>query len=306
MPNASEAQVPLTVRTRIISYNTHLFLDILGNLYGPLLHQDKERLREIILRIGASLPDVVGLSEVWADSTKDAIIDAVKPSLPYSYYGHTSEVQLGSGLLLLSRHPLSGCTYTPYRDLVGVDALTGKGYYTARATVPTPAGPASVFLLLSHTQADATPEAVQARARNIQQLTAAVARLPGDGTVVLMGDLNISAEENGMETDEYAALRTAMQQHGLQDVCRMLYPSAATHPMYTYDPTRNKLAQHFAPQDRVPQRLDYVFARGLGVDPAATTEFSTLTDWTYRDSQLGDTDLSDHYPLLTIANATAG
>jgi exonuclease III len=250
--------------------------------------------------VAVSGADVVGLSEVWADAVKDTIAAALKSTYPHSFYHPNDETfALGSGLLLLSKHPLTDCTYTRYAGLVNNDRFAAKGFYTARVNVATPAGQAPLWVALTHTQAGSSPEEVQVRAGHVQDLAQAIGRLPyGGSRVVLLGDMNICAEVNGQETAEYQQLKRFMERSGLRDVCRAVHPSAAADPMYTYDYFTNKLAKHFAPNEKVAQRLDYVFASGPGAGPAAHVAFSTPTDWMYKNPSGAVTDLSDHYPLL--------
>lgn len=284
--------------TRLLSYNTHLFHQTVPGITQS--YDEERRIQGITGRVAASGADVVGLSEVWADAVKDSIAASLKAQYPYSFYHPNDETfALGSGLLLLSKHPLTDCTYTRYVGLVNNDRFAGKGFYTARVNVATPGGPAPFWVAFTHAQAGSSAEEVQVRAGHMQDLAQAIGRLPyGGSRVVLLGDLNICAEVKAQETAEYQQLKKFLEPYGLRDVCRAVHPSAAADPMYTYDYFTNKLAKHFAPDEKVSQRLDYVFASGMGTGPAAHVTFSSPTDWKYTEPSGATTDLSDHYPLV--------
>ncbi|HET9868373.1 MAG TPA: endonuclease/exonuclease/phosphatase family protein [Nitrospira sp.] len=276
---------------RLISYNTHLF-------YGtavPVQYRDKARLDDMIVRLARSDADIVGLCEVWSDHVKKQIINDLRPYFQDSYFHATAGTEMGSGLLLLSRYRLSKTAFTKYTNLVGADALSQKGFYTAVASVPKPEGIVPVFLVLTHTQADSSPSDVDARNKNLWQLASGIQHLPFRGrSMYVMGDFNVCGEIDGIPTPAYNELKKLLAPYGLQDLCQLIYPSAFEHPLYTYSYYTNSLARYFAPGDKVKQRLDYVFAREVGT--ASTIGFAVPDDWKFTNTSPDDT--SDHYPIV--------
>jgi endonuclease/exonuclease/phosphatase family metal-dependent hydrolase len=102
------------------------------------------------------------------------------------------------------------------------------------------------------------------RADNLRQLMDEVAagrRRQPEAGVVVMGDLNVVAEDPyGAATAEYSALRRLMAREGLVDTYRQRHPDPGRHPGHTVDGRRNPLGRLFNPGDSTEQRLDYVLA----------------------------------------------
>ena len=281
---------------KVFEYNTHLYGDTIDFLKGILAYQDKLRARDICRRLLTCGADIVGLCELWdpilALNYPDGVAYSVREVYPYFYYPQTRIVLpkvLGSGLLLLSKWPLSNMSFVGYKKLAGLDALSTKGM--ACATVQPPQGNAfNVFL--THTQAD-TYETE--RQDNISQLAQWIQQhqASSNAPVFSFGDFNVIGEEtNGVPSAEYKATMAKLSPCGLSDSCRIVYPDAGRHHEYTYDGLTNTLIPIFAPGDKnAQQRLDYLFS-GVGFKP---TSYATVLD--YKFVVDGKTmDLSDHYP----------
>src|SRR5690606_13737186 len=112
----------------ILTYNTHLFYNL---IVGPE-YQDDVRTRGIIHMLQESSFDLVGLTEVWADSTKKNFIESLQNKFPYYAYEDLSPIRVGDGLLLLSKYPLSDYQFVPFDDLVDVDSASRKGILTVK------------------------------------------------------------------------------------------------------------------------------------------------------------------------------
>lgn len=276
---------------RVLQYNTHLFVGTTLGL-GPE-YEDDLRIGHLITRLNDLGADIVALNEVWADASKDRIIAATRRTYPYAYYRPNDDLtRIGSGLLLLSRHLIASTSYTEFKDLVGWDGMSHKGFYQAVVTVKRASGTYQpVFVFMSHTQSGNGADDAAARKKNLQQIWTAIWNAPfGPNPVLLVGEL-----VGGAPTAEYFSMRSMFQPLGLTDLCRSLHPNARTNPLFSYDTKSNNLAQYFDPESRARERLDYCFVRATGTQQA----FAVTTDWRYSDPKTaGFTDLSDHYPLL--------
>lgn len=296
----------------VLIYNTHLF-DGIGTtllpalqrfLNNPLVFEDQARLDAIIGHINSRSidADVIGLTEVWADASKKKIIDKVKAKYPFSFFNKTSSLQMGDGLLLLSKVALEQPSFEAFSNLNGFDSLSQKGILSAAIQ---PAGqPKKVLVILAHTQSGEAPDDVAARADNIQQLTRRVNSLKagGIGNIILMGDLNVIAEDsNAKPTAEYQQrLLPAMKSVGLTEIYRKLHAAAATDPGFTYDGPKNPLIKTFAAGDAaLRQRLDYIFTSGMPVGTGVVPVFS------YPSASLrASIPTSDHFPVAGSIDAS--
>jgi endonuclease/exonuclease/phosphatase family metal-dependent hydrolase len=283
---------------RTFSYNTHLFFNTVVALGPHTVFDDATRLDKIAERVLSESPDIVGFSEVWANSSKDSFKTLMSGTYPYSAFdGNTNPKEVGSGLLLLSRFPIKTSAFTKYTLLAGADFFSQKGFILA--TIDTGAG--DLMVALTHTQADEGVLEVQARKSNIKQLVAGIAPWTANTTpAVVLGDLNIIGEDaDGMPTNQYRSLTNHLTPLGLTDAYRVLHPDAIADPGYTYNAVTNKLIAQFAPADaknKVKQRIDYLFTRIFS--PASA---EVVLSYVY-PMDGGEMDLSDHYPLQGTMN----
>lgn len=122
----------MTTTLHCLTYNTHLFLGSVVQLVPNQEYHDKIRLNNIIAQVKTLNPDIVGFSEVWANSSKKHFISELQSQLPYSAWdNNTNFWEMGSGLLLLSRFPLSNASFTKYNQLYGFDQYSQKGFIRA-------------------------------------------------------------------------------------------------------------------------------------------------------------------------------
>ncbi len=292
----------MTITLKCLGYNTHLFLGTVAAWGSNQTYFDSERINEIIAKVKTLSPDIVGLSEVWANKSKDRFKNGLKDLLPYyAWDNNTNSFQMGSGLLLLSRFPLSNIEFTRYDSLVGFDALSQKGFILATIEIKGQ----KVLIAQTHTQADEDDNAIEARRSNFLQLQDGIATylaryLQPSTPAILIGDLNIIGEDSsGSPTKEYKFLSEALNQLQMTDSYRTFYPNAVADPGYTYDAVNDRLIGIFAPKEaanKLKQRLDYMFVRGI--TPISVTV--PYSDFTFLPPDgKGITDLSDHYPLYT-------
>lgn len=290
----------MTITLKCLGYNTHLFLGTVAAWGSNQTYFDSERINEIIAKVKTLSPDIVGLSEVWANKSKDRFKNGLKDLLPYyAWDNNTNSFQMGSGLLLLSRFPLSNIEFTRYDSLVGFDALSQKGFILATIEIKGQ----KVLIAQTHTQADEDDNAIEARRSNFLQLQDGIATylaryLQPSTPAILIGDLNIIGEDSsGSPTKEYKFLSEALNQLQMTDSYRTFYPNAVADPGYTYDAVNDRLIGIFAPKEaanKLKQRLDYMFVRGI--TPISVTV--PYSDFTFLPPDgKGITDLSDHYPL---------
>ena len=267
---------------RALHYNTHLFLNSVLGLNGCIC-QDSTRLEVMKERIRAGSYDVVGLTEVWANSSKQRLASGLASMFPHGAWdGNRNRFLVGSGLLLLSRRPISKMRFTPFRHLAGADAWSQKGFLFA--TIGSNGD--ERLIVHTHMQSGGTPADLAARRSNVEQLAEAIAAQPRNLPILLIGDLNVVGE-----TAEYEFLTEKLSPLGLTDAYRRLH---VREPGYTYDALSSKMIRLFAADDArngVRQRVEYLFARAM-------TPASASVDHSFMyASAAGDMDLSDHYPL---------
>lgn len=264
-------------------------------------------------------PDVVGLSEMWVGSERDAVRESLAGVYPYVIDGPhdpllatpLGDVELmGGGLLLLSRHRIVDSHATVYRQSSGDDGLAAKGVLHARIE---PRGhPCPVDVFVTHTQAPeptvggsvaAARAAVEAQIRHL----AAFVRACRDPLVPAMfcGDLNVGYYEHrdlydylvaslGAPADPRAettldgrphVLATSESDHG--DVSSFHDSHPARDPD---DPTRFGSSA---------ERLDYVFCfGGLLYDQHVASSRVVVEQWT------AGRDMSDHYGVEVAVDST--
>jgi endonuclease/exonuclease/phosphatase family metal-dependent hydrolase len=154
----------------------------------------KGAIAEIISRITALSPDVVGLCEVFADGERETIRTRVQHIYPHFQEGpDEDDFESDGGLLLLSKHPMLQHHQIIYRDCAGDDCFANKGIIYARVHPPNSPMPYDIFF--SHTQnieEDGGREALYAQLTRMKEMIQNHAD-PNIPTFI-MGDLNIPGE----------------------------------------------------------------------------------------------------------------
>ncbi|KYK37062.1 MAG: endonuclease/exonuclease/phosphatase family protein [Theionarchaea archaeon] len=289
---------------KFVTYNTHLFYHTAPGFFGEE-YEDKERINGIIDHLRTSGADVVGLNEVWADSTKETFIQNLRIQFPYSYYNPNKEIfKLGSGLLFLSKYPIINPSFVKFQELIGWDSMSQKGMITGNIIVPSGGTYVPYFFVITHTQAGGSNDEINVRHDNIDQMWKVIRGLPfGNNPLVVFGDLNVIAEnEGGSITADYYYLTSMLGSLGLKDLYRVIHPSAQQDHGYTSDWYTNDLKKIFNPNDKTRTRLDYFFVKNFDTNNSASSTISVIHNYTYYDPKTSEQmDLSDHFPLIASA-----
>ncbi len=190
----------------------------------------------------------------------------------------------GSGLLILSRYPLSDAIFYPYQARADAERFARKG--TLKADV-NPPGQKSYTVYVTHAQQGESLQAITARKKQLEQIRALVeeAIYPA----VVMGDLND------------VRYRWMARKLGLVDSFRLLHPDEQARPGYTYD-HNNRFAVKFgvkgAPNEG-KRRIDYIYTDGV-----LQAKKSRVRREEFRDPRTGH-DSSDHFAVETEIAAPA-
>jgi sphingomyelin phosphodiesterase 2 len=239
-------------------------------------------------RIGEALPrlgaDVVALQEIWTHGVRRQLAAAGRRA-GYPHIWHNRAAFGGSGLMLLSRLPLSRAQFRrfalgglPQRIQHG-DYYGGKGF--AQVELATPEG--ALCLLITHLQArygerSAPDEYLGQRAAQAVEIAAAVSRRP-EPTLAL-GDFNFQ--------EGHPEYRVLLGLTGLRDVAAEL-----DHRQDTSQPS------HASPDPKGPaaERIDLVLARDGAAVAVAPASIRRVLDEGFGDPERPRL-YSDHCGLL--------
>lgn len=272
-------------KLKIMTYNTHLF----KNTVNPNQYDEEVRLNNIIEKIKRSNCDIIGLNEVWADSTKEKIIRESEIPYVYSYYKKTSSSDMGSGLLLLSKNMILNANFIQYQDSTGWDKLAQKGIIIAEVFLGKEYQKQQCHVIITHLQSGKEGEDERVRGLNIEQLWSVIRGCPfGDNPLLVFGDYNVVEKiDGGHQTGEYLKLKQSFGALGLKDMFRIVNPEKDGFTLNWYE---NSLAKHFNPKERLRQRLDYFFIKNINFDQSS---IEVKHNYKYE----AEKDLSDHYPV---------
>jgi endonuclease/exonuclease/phosphatase family metal-dependent hydrolase len=189
----AEANLRLQVKTAPFSLMTQNMALLV--FPGEYLGTNREgAVDEIISRIKAKSPDIVGLCEVFADDERETIRTKVKQIYPHFREGpDEDDLDSDGGLLLLSKHPILQHHQIIYRDCAGADCFANKGVIHIRVHPPSSPTPFDIFF--SHTQnieEDGGKDALYAQLTRMNKMIQDHAD-PNIPTLI-MGDLNIPGE----------------------------------------------------------------------------------------------------------------
>lgn len=206
---------------------------------------------------------------------------------------------LGDGLTMLATAPFTDFQRIAWKDCFGVmdsgsDCLTAKGFTFARLTVGT-LGTVDVYNV--HTDAGYTSGDLDARRKNLQQLTDAILTFSADEALIVVGDFNERFHNN------LGNLRAFGSVAGLRDAWQ-----ADTLPSTEADWTcaEGLSGDSLELDDPACERLDKIFYR--------STDVLTLAPIDYRVEGTRFIDeegrqLSDHRPVsvaFAISSTHAG
>jgi hypothetical protein len=257
---------------KIATYNLHLYL-------GPAPFEDAVRQKQIETFIKSSLAhiDVLFLTEVWNDWTKNSMLNNLKELFPFSIHSNACNLNQGDGLLVLSKFPISDNEFTVFGNGAGWDWFASKGFHKTRFT--TPFGDFVSFF--THTQSDETYSAT--RKKQLQQMRNHMSDL--EVPSIIVGDLNIIGESD----EYYDILKSVFPDY--QDSYRKSNPN---NPGYTYNSATNHLAHYYCSSNDYQQRLDYIlFSSGWTAHSSKVIEHCRY----YSESLKANASCSDHYGL---------
>jgi PKD repeat protein len=164
--------------------------------------------------------DVIVFEEAWTNSHRDALLNALRPQYPYQSSplgGSSGAIHQNGGVVILSKWPIEAEDERIYAAHSGIaDDLARKGVLYARINK---AG-LRYHVFGTHTDADKSPEDVEARTSQMHALNAFVRPttfLATDEPVLIAGDFNI--DKNLVPPQEYDNMRTILD---------------VTHPPTTY------------------------------------------------------------------------
>jgi endonuclease/exonuclease/phosphatase family metal-dependent hydrolase len=305
----------------VLGYNTHLFVDtIVDNSFVEQTYYDYERIDGIIGKIKEIKPDIVGLCEVWAKESKDKFIEKLKDILPYWCDDNSRHIgyALASGLLILSRYPITWNQFYPFTrsDLTGADWNAQKGFLAAIvdlaynqqlmiilthtnsggffAPVSRPPMPPSGFPDPAYIELLEEWEKANGRRNNLIQIQNWINSRPNPMPYILFGDLNLVAG-----TPQYYDINNIWSHNSLED---SYIDQSPLDDGFTADEINNKLNQIFSPGgEKHRMRVDYMLTGGRNdASPVSTLGFhgvNVLNDFKFKSPD-GVMDLSDHYPLF--------
>jgi endonuclease/exonuclease/phosphatase family metal-dependent hydrolase len=194
--------------------------------------------------------DLVAIQEAWLGIDRDTLrAGAARGGLAHDVF--FDEGTLGTGLMLLSRYPLSDAAFTRYTlngDPLVADHYVPKGLGFAR--VATPSGPLDAYVthtIAQHNPNDRADRYRPHRVAQLYELTEQVNARSAESPLLVMGDLNARPDQFG-----YGMLLALT---GLADGFFALHPD---DPGYTYS------VDNLYNPDARTRRLDYVLARDGG------------------------------------------
>ncbi len=256
------------------------------NVWGlPTAPDRLARIQHFAHVLASGVFDLVGLQEVWLEPDRRALIDAAAAGgLAHAHVVGPGRV--GSGLVLLSRYPLTDAAFTRYSlngDPFVADHYVPKGIAFARAD--TPLGVLDVYLthaIAQHAHDDARDRYLPHRIAQMAEFALHVNARSTDRPVIALGDFNVRPDELG-----YRALAAL---GGLTDCFTALHPG---DPGDTYSEANPYNV------DRRTRRLDYIFVRaGGGVALTPRTVEVVLTHVPDESPGPPLPAYSDHYGVL--------
>lgn len=257
------------------------------------------RMRALVDAFPSLHADVVALQEIWDTRDQQFICKwAARRGLPYSHY-YRSGV-FGSGLLILSRHPIVDVAFLRYRTMGRPEKLWESDYFGGKgvgwARLATPLGYIDVYN--THALAQYVPDDQDDypghRAAQMYELARFVNAKSARTPVIAMGDFNVRPDQLGYEIVTHIA--------HLTDVWTLVHPTAQVQGDeeeqddegekfggFTIDPQN----PYSANED--PKRIDFTFIRG-GAEVALRPLETELALTQIPNENL---PYSDHYGILT-------
>lgn len=164
---------------------------------------------EALSKISSEL-DLLVLNEAFTKRSRDLISEATHSDLPYSAKLRRKgklPIVMDSGLLILSRHPMSVIGESYYKKCGRADCYAAKGVLLVEVTLPSGN---KVQVAATHMQSGKDPKYALIRNHQLEQIKTLLQdhAVPGVPQI-LMGDLNLN--ENDSEEFTQALERLGMQ-----------------------------------------------------------------------------------------------
>jgi len=280
--NRHNGRVQVSVRFAPLSVMTHN----MGLLVAPGNYLGTDRsgsIDEIVARISALQPDVVGLCEMFADGEREFVRSKLRLIYPHFSEGPDEfDLESDGGLLLLSRHPVLFARDIIYRDCDGSDCFANKGILHMR--IQPPAWPTPLDVFFTHMQNIATSDGTRALYAQLSHLQRFMDLHGSPGVPkMILGDLNIPAGEAHHYTEMINRLG------GPRDCWTIAGNPVASGETFVRD---NNFYEDSDDKPTRDERLDYVL---LKAQHTAIPILSTIEILKFqRNGRL----ISDHFGLL--------
>jgi endonuclease/exonuclease/phosphatase family metal-dependent hydrolase len=252
-----------------------------------------ERLAALPAAVRETGADVVVLQEVYRRPHREFLAAALAGPYPHAAGLRHPGLPLGSGLLVLSRHPIERATPREFGAAFPEERLVVRmGSLDCRIVLPDGRRLRLIGLHLAAGGLREHPESPRAeavRARQIAELLALAADEPADGggPTILAGDFNCGPHSSPANWRQVA-------DGGFADA----FALAGAGEGYTWDTAENPLIRGTANRALPRQRIDHVFVRqtDLGAWPVAAAEVA-LSEPRIALPGGGPIPVSDHYGL---------
>lgn len=284
----------LKVRFAPFSVMTHnmALLVAPGNYLGT---DRKGIIDELVARIRALSPDVVGLNEVFSNGEREHIRSKLRDLYPYFQEGPDKDgfdlrtLKSDGGLLILSKHPLLAAHAFIYHDCDGTDCFANKGMIHIR--IQGPSWPTALDVFCTHAQNISTSDGTSTLYSQLTKMQVFIQQhadpaLPG----IIMGDLNIPAGDS----QHYAQLLGRLT--GIRDcwtIAGNSIPSGSTVIR------ENNFYEDVDDRPARDERLDYVLLRA-GIRAIPIVSLMEVLKFT-RNGRF----ISDHFGVRTVFGITA-
>ncbi|MCP5059249.1 MAG: hypothetical protein GY937_21295 [bacterium] len=232
-----------TTRLRVATLNVWGLWGLLSRHLRPRMQAIPEQAEKLSL-------DVFAIQESWTDEGRDLLLSGLR-EIGLKHAWHNPRTSGGSGLLLVSRHPLGEARFHRFR-LSGLperidhgDYFSGKGAVVV--SIDTPAGPVDILdtHLVAHYASDPIDTYFGHRVGQVIEIAQLLS--PSERPVVALGDFNV--RESGPEYPILVGLSGLVDAATLLD--RRFDTILAPHPYREIDHR---------------ERIDYVWTRdGLGM-----------------------------------------
>lgn len=266
-----------TIPLRVLTYN-------IWGLPKPTEHAPW-RYAEIARRLDPY--DVVAFEETWSKKT-----DVVLPPKTHPYHafgGKPHGLIGGSGLMAISRYPITESHFRAYKDCSEWECPASKGVLMFRVQVRF-----GVEIDFYATHLNAWESESLVRSSQILELVGMVHdHSDFSRPIVVLGDFNSDFRSiNYWELVGNLSLRDSYEEH----LARVPDPTPEQRLGYTFDVQQNPWAAPALSHEDHSQRLDYVFFRDTGSIRLRVNDAALVMQEPVRDGM----PLSDHYALTTL------